>query len=80
MPKQILLNLTLKCGKYKKEVYDKKTVSEVKEIVETFFKEHLEYDYKLSYNVLTNLLTEGRPKNPILTQFINIEKYKPIVI
>jgi len=80
MPKEIRLDITLKCGKYSTENYQNKNIKEVKQIIESFFKTHLDYDYNISYNVLTNIIKGSRPINPLLKQFINIKKSNAVEI
>lgn len=80
MPKELKLDITLKCGKYSTENYQNKNIKESKEIIQSFFKTHLDYDCDISYNVLSNMINTKRPVNPLLKQFINIKKSNPIEI
>jgi len=80
MPKQLLFDITLKCGKYSTESYKNKNLKEIKLTIESFLKDNLDYDYEISYNVLTNMIDGSRPVNPLLKQFINIKKSNPIEI
>jgi hypothetical protein len=75
MKGQILkLDITIKCGKYKKETHNDLTIKEALLIINEFFKNELEIEQKISYNTIQNLIMEKRPKNKLLLNFLDITK------
>lgn len=78
--KSVLVDCVLKCGKYRKETYNKQTIRDILEIINNFLETELEINTKITYNILMNMLVDKRPGNKILENFIKIEKHIPIEI
>ena len=76
--KSVLVDCVLKCGKYRKETYNKQTIRDILEIINNFLETELEINTKITYNILMNMLVDKRPGNKILENFIKIEKHIPI--
>jgi hypothetical protein len=73
MPKPTkYLDCDLKCGKYYTANHNKKTIKEIKEIIDNFFKDELQMNYEITYNIIINMCISGRPRDKFLSNFIKL--------
>lgn len=78
--KSVLVDCVLKCGKYRKETYNKQTIKDIIEIINHFLENELEIRTKITYNSVMNMIIDKRPANKMLGNFIQIQKHIPIDI